>query len=31
MLVIDYLDTLELNNMLLAHSNDNREEYSKKE
>ena len=28
--LVDYLDTLELNNMLLAHSNDNREEYSKK-
>lgn len=28
--LVDYLDTLELNNMLLAHSNDTREEYVKK-
>jgi len=28
--LVDYLDTLELNNMLLAHSNDKREEYIKK-
>ena len=28
--LVDYLDTLELNNMLLAHSNDTREEYIKK-
>tara|TARA_B100000900_G_scaffold413084_1_gene436237 strand:- start:19757 stop:24193 length:4437 start_codon:yes stop_codon:yes gene_type:complete len=28
--LVDYLDTVELNNMLLAHSNDTREEYIKK-
>ena len=28
--LVDYLDTLELNNMLLAHSNDKREDYCKK-
>ena len=28
--LVDYLDTLELNNMLLAHSNDARDEYIKK-